>query len=78
MRELRDSEIAELATRPGVKKMAVENFLFSMPDNITAHGQRANAMMDAKLYRWNAATLDAIMSGIAMAYTVSLARRPVR
>ena len=68
MRNLTDDEIATFAARKGAKKIAVENFLMSMPATITSGEQKANARMDASLYTWNAATLNAILKGIDLAY----------
>jgi len=56
--------IDNFASRPGIKRVAVENFLMS------AHGLSksdafSNAKQDAKSYRWNDATLEAIIEAIA-------------
>jgi len=37
MRELTMEEIEKLATRPGVKKIAVENFLMTVHHNTAVH-----------------------------------------
>ena len=58
------SQISRLATRDGVRRIAVENFLSSMDDPSEA---LANLELDARLYRWNAATVRAIRDGIRMA-----------
>jgi len=65
MRTLTLQEIKLLASRPGIKRMAVENFLMSMGTNnlIT----KANLELDAKLYKWNSATIRAIRAGIKLA-----------
>jgi hypothetical protein len=68
MRKLTKSGIRELANQKNVKSIAVENFLMSMPDTITIYEQKANAHIDASLYRWNMATLNAIVKGIDLAY----------
>ena len=65
MRNLTSEEIAKFSSRKGVKAIAVGNFLCSMGDNSSyAYG---NLEMDARLYRWNAATVKAISAGIALA-----------
>jgi len=67
MRELTDSEIEKLASRKGVRRIAVENFLAT----VTACKKReyaiGNLYMDASLYRWNVATVEAIRRGIELA-----------
>jgi hypothetical protein len=68
MRNLTDAEIAKLASRAGVKKVAVENFLGSLYAPAGQSGNVANAYMDAKSYKWNAATIGAIVDGIKLAY----------
>ena len=65
MRELTNAEIAVYANRPGVRKIAVENFLGTMGTNaIDAAG---NLTMDAALYQWNVRTVTAIRAGIRKA-----------
>lgn len=66
MRELTSAGINTLAARPGVRRIAVENFLGSMAE----YGERAavgNLRADAASYRWNSATQSAIAAGIKMA-----------
>ena len=65
MRELTIDGIQRLANRKGVRKIAVENFLSTMGEdyNIAIN----NAYLDAKLYRWDSETLQAILEGIEMA-----------
>jgi len=65
LRELTKKEIEELATRPNVRKVAVENFLMSMgTDERTA---MLNLSYDSGLYKWNIATVKAIRDGIQLA-----------
>jgi len=65
MRQLTDREIAALAGRAKVRRIAVENFLGTMgEDRMAAHG---NLALDAGLYGWNAATVAAINKGIELA-----------
>lgn len=65
MRSLKESEIEKLASRKNVKKMAVENFLMSMGDNSGAAYENLRA--DARSYKWNTATQNAISAGIKLA-----------
>jgi len=69
MRELTMEEIEKLATRPGVRKIAVENFLMTVHHNTAVHAALYNLVMDAKLYGWNRATVNAILAGIKLAQT---------
>lgn len=65
MRTLTLQEIEQLASRPGVKRIAVENFLISMgTDGMIA---RTNLELDTKCYKWNTATVRAIRAGIQLA-----------
>lgn len=64
MRHLTRLEIDALANRKGVKKIAVENFLGSLPLDIGVEGNIINCQQDARDYRWNAATVNAIIHGI--------------
>lgn len=62
MRKLTAKEIEDLANIPKVKKVAVENFLMSMGEDFdTAIG---NLDIDAKSYKWNIDTVQAILTGI--------------
>jgi hypothetical protein len=61
--KLSAERIQELASREGVKKVAVENFLGTM-DYLTCDEALANLELDTKSYRWNAATGRAIQQGI--------------
>lgn len=59
-----DTKLVEmLAARKGVKRVAVENFLYTM-DGLTHQEAIANMELDARLYGWNAATKRAICDGI--------------
>ena len=60
---LSDDQIEKLASRKNVKRIAVENFLFSIGD--MSYGESIqNLNMDARLYKWNAPTRSAISAGI--------------
>lgn len=74
MRQLTDAEISRFASRKGVRKNAVENFLGSMGISscIAAYG---NMNMDARMYRWNYATQKAIHDGITKACSSRKRRR---
>ena len=64
MKKLTSKQIEKLAGRKGVKKIAVENFLSTMgTDTLEV---TLNLHADAKSYKWNAATINAIKSGIAL------------
>ena len=62
------SVIDSLASRPGVRRIAVENFLGSAPANLTRAESAANMRYDARLYRWNEATQEAILTGLQQMY----------
>ena len=66
MRELTTQEIEKLASRKGVKRIAVENFLMTVTNNKTASIAYSNLFMDSRLYKWNAATVKAIQKGIEL------------
>ena len=68
MRALTSAEIERLACRTEVKRIAVETFLSTLDESIGDIGNRANAYRDRQKYRWNPATLRAIMEGIRMAF----------
>ena len=55
--------ISKLAARKGVKAIAVENFLSTL-QGMTSHDANANLAADARSYKWNAATVNAIRKGI--------------
>lgn len=62
MAKLTRERINELAAKRGARAIAVQNFLGSL-----AGGQSdalANLELDARSYRWNAATIAAIRQGI--------------
>lgn len=68
-----ESVIARLIVRPDVRAVAIENFLFSsMTWSRASHADLAtrydwdlaNLAHDARLYRWNEATVRAIRDGL--------------
>ena len=60
---LSNEEIEKLATRKGVKSIAVYNFLGSLQGS-SKEDAGYNLSLDARLYKWNAATFKAIQDGI--------------
>ena len=65
MRSLTAEEIKRLASRKGVKRIAVENFLSTMGDNAAIASY--NLALDARMYKWNIQTIRAIEDGIKLA-----------
>lgn len=59
-------QIEELASRPGVKRIAVENFLDTL-QGMTQGNAIDNLNLDMRSYGWNAATVRAIRQGILAA-----------
>ena len=70
IRELTSAEIESLARRKGAKTIAVENFLGSLGNAGGIQAELANLRDDALSYKWNAATVKAIETGIKKAYGV--------
>lgn len=58
--------IDNFASRPGVKRIAVENFLCSIHGSSKSDAF-SNAKQDARSYKWNDTTLEAIIEAIAQA-----------
>ncbi len=67
MRELTTSEIERLASKKGVRRIAVENFLGTMGTDY--HTAKGNLWLDAESYKWNTKTINALLTGIAIAQT---------
>ena len=65
MRKLTNKEIEEFANRPGAKKIAVEKFLMSMGEDLT--NAMGNLGLDAKSYKWNRETINAVLEGMLLA-----------
>ena len=61
--KLSNQEIEKLASRKNVKRIAVENFLFSMA-GLSRSEAYGNLQLDARSYKWNSATQKAIRDGI--------------
>ena len=64
---LTSADITKLAAKKGVRKIAVENFLGTLGSEGPAgkSGALHNLYSDAASYKWNAATVTAIESGIS-------------
>lgn len=58
------------ASRKGARRIAVENFLFSLPEDLTRGEQLANLRGDTLAYGWTRPTVSAIEAGIALAYGI--------
>lgn len=61
---LTQEQIVKLASRRNVKSIAVLNFLGTL-SGMSSTDAYANLQQDARMYRWNAATVKAISDGIA-------------
>lgn len=57
-------EVERLASKPKVKKVAVENFLDTVKNNPNAYAAIQNMHYDARIYKWNSQTVKAIEEGI--------------
>jgi len=64
---IRAERITELATRKGVRRIAVENFLGTLGD-MTYQEAVGNCEADAKSYGWDKATPGAIREGSAESF----------
>jgi hypothetical protein len=61
-------EIENLASRRGVSRIDVENFLDSVGQTGTLESELLNLYYNARLHRWNISTIRAIEAGIRLAY----------
>jgi hypothetical protein len=68
MRELTAAQIEKLASRAGVRRVAVENFLGTLDPASGSSGNFRNLWSDQEVYRWNASTVRAIEKGIDLAF----------
>lgn len=67
-------EIAKLAGRKGVRKIAVENFLMTAgQEGMLLGDEVTNLYEDARLYKWNAATVKAILEGLYKVHSEEVA-----
>ena len=62
-------EIEALASKPDVRRIAVENFLSGVPGGLRQWENEANMRADAASYRWKPVTVRAIQAGIKLAYS---------
>lgn len=51
-----------------INENAIENFISSIDKNLDVYIHYANARVDAKFYKWNMATLNALLRRICKAY----------
>jgi hypothetical protein len=68
MRELSNDEIEMFASRVGVRRIAVENFLSTLGQAGGMSNELRNLGDDAKSFKWNKETVKAIKDGIILAY----------
>ncbi len=57
-----------MASRRGVSRIDVENFLDSVGQTGTLEGELLNLYYNARLHRWNISTVRAIEAGTRLAY----------
>lgn len=67
MKKLTVEEIRQFAERPNVKKIDAENFLMKMNIGNGIPIIMENLVADAKSYKWNNETVEAILDGILAA-----------
>ena len=70
LRPLTLKEIKNFASRPFVRSIAVENFLMTVHHNQTAGIAFLNLVRDAKVYKWDEGTINAIVDGIMAAVQI--------
>ena len=73
LKVLYPSEIEEFASRRGVDKIAVKDFLNSIEFSETPDAAIINLSLSSKKYKWNRATVKAIKDGINRAI-----KRPIK
>lgn len=80
MPKLTKEQIEEFASRPGVRRIAVMNFLGTVDANKqqSAFGATQNLYYDADLYSWNDATISAIREGIELHFKPESKGKPIR
>ena len=67
LRKLTAEEIEQFASRENVRRIAVENFLMTVANNLDMDAALINLCMDAKSYDWDRGTLKAITHGVVLA-----------
>lgn len=65
-RQLTKEEIEKFASQPNVKRIAVENVLMSLTNDVMA--DEINVERDIVLYKWNSATCKAIREAMRLAH----------
>ncbi len=71
-------EIREYSLRPGVRRVAVENFLMGIDsERRTRSDCLASCSLDARKHKWNASTVHAIVDGICDLYDVEFEDKEV-
>ena len=65
--KLTTEQIEKLASANNVKRIAVENYLSSLTGNYM--NDNINLDTDARLYKWNTPTINAIRKGIKIFYS---------
>jgi hypothetical protein len=60
-------QIEELASRPGVVRIAVENFLTTL-EGMSSREAYHNMRLDARSYKWNRETVKALEQGLEIHY----------
>ena len=64
----RPIEVKKFASRPGIRRVAVENFLDSMPLELGMAANQLNCARDSVVYKLNCPTISALLDGIEEAY----------
>ena len=67
-RTLTPAEIEKLASRKGVRRIAVENFLSTVDTEMRLGDHLRNLNADTRSYGWKAATRNAIEAGLVRMY----------
>lgn len=65
------NELSTLADRPGVKRVAVRNFLGTL-EGLNYEAALMNLDLDARLYHWDYPTRQAIRDGILLHFEKTL------
>jgi hypothetical protein len=65
------NEIQMMASRPGVKRVAIVNFLGTL-EGLTYEAALWNLDLDTRLYRWDYPTRQAIRDGIKLYFEKTL------
>jgi hypothetical protein len=68
MRKLNEKEMMLFANKNGVKILAFDNFITSIDLSKPKYQHVFNLCLDSGLYKWNVATIEAILNGIDIMY----------